>query len=227
MTTKNHGYPPEGFEFLKSASSIACEARIMRAGAQEAIARARQIRQKVAAIWVQMAHDDPAFHVRYGQTLLESVVKTAMEITGAGQANVQVFDRPTRSLRIEAQYGFDSPFLKFFGCVHDGHAACGTALERRERVIVEDVTASPIFRGTPALEVLLNAGVRAVQSTPLVSPSGSVLGILSTHWCLPWRPSRRELFRLDLLARSAAEWLEQKESYRSVQHSSQSVTGRA
>src|SRR5215475_10303862 len=115
------------------------------------------------------------------------------QVTGAGQANIQVFDPVAKSLRIEAHRGFDAAFLEFFGYVRDGTAACGTAFKRREPVIIRDVTESPIFVGTPASEVVLNAGVRAVQSTPLLSRSGVVLGILSTHWCFPWRPSDREL----------------------------------
>jgi hypothetical protein len=57
-------------------------------------------------------------------------------------------------LRITAQRGFDSPFLEFFDDVHSEQAACGTALQRAERVIVDDVLKSPIFEGTPALEVI-------------------------------------------------------------------------
>ena len=61
-------------------------------------------------------------------------------------------------------------------------AACVTAMERMERVVIEDVIQSSIFIGSDALEVLLNEGVRSVQSTPLVSRSGKLLGILSTHF---------------------------------------------
>ena len=49
---------------------------------------------------------------------------------------------------------------------------CGAALRRGKRVIVEDIEQSSIFIGTPALEIQLKAGVRACQSTPLVSRSG-------------------------------------------------------
>ena len=87
-------------------------------------------------------------------------------------------------------------------------AACGTALKSRGRVIVEDVTQSQIFRGTPALEVLLDAGVRAVQSTPLIAGSGFMAGVISTHWSSPYRPSDRDLFSLDLLVSNLSEWLD-------------------
>ena len=78
-----------------------------------------------------------------------------------------------------------------------------------ERVIVEDIELSPIFAGTEALEIQQKAGVRAVQSTPLVSRSGNLLGMFSTHYKAPHRPTDRELRLLDLLARHAADFIEE------------------
>jgi len=75
-------------------------------------------------------------------------------------------------------------------------------------MIVDDVTESPIFAGTPALQVQLDAGVRAVQSTPLLSRSGNLLGMLSTHYRTPRRPEEQDLQRLDLLARLTADIIE-------------------
>jgi hypothetical protein len=74
--------------------------------------------------------------------------------------------------------------------------------------MVEDVTESPVFHGTLALEVLLDAKVRAVQSTPLVGSSGAILGVLSTHWRSSHRLRNSSLVRLDVLARTVARWLE-------------------
>jgi GAF domain-containing protein len=114
------------------------------------------------------------------------------------------------ALHIEAHRGFDHPFLEYFDRVNEGDAPCGTALQRRSRVIVDDVVASPIFLGTNALEVMLDARIRAVQSTPLVGPSGRVVGVLSTHWRKPGRPDDRDLRLLDLLASRAGELVEQR-----------------
>jgi two-component sensor histidine kinase len=77
---------------------------------------------------------------------------------------------------------------------------------------VEDVRQSDIFAGKPSLDVLLNAGVRAIQVTPLISSAGKTLGMLSTHFKKPFRPGERELRFVDLLARLAADYLERKQS---------------
>ena len=64
---------------------------------------------------------------------------------------------------------------------------------------------------TPEREEMLAAGVRAaLQSTLLVSRSGQILGVFSTHYREPRRPGERELRLLDLLARQAADLIERK-----------------
>lgn len=144
------------------------------------------------------------------QSLLYEVVDAAINITRADMGLVQL--RKSNSLHIVAQRGFEQSFLEFFNTVHGEQAVCGTAFRRRERVIVEDVKASPIFIGTPALAVVLAAGVRAVQATPLVNRAGDIVGMLSTQYRKPGRPSERDLRILDLLARQAADLIERAQA---------------
>jgi GAF domain-containing protein len=107
-----------------------------------------------------------------------------------------------------AQQGFPTYWLEFWDRVSRGQGTCGTALEHGERVIVEDIEQSAIFANTPALEIQRRAGVRAVQSTPLVTRSGVPVGMFSTHYTRPHRPDARTLRLLDLLARQAADVIE-------------------
>ena len=143
-------------------------------------------------------------------TVLDEIVGTAIAITHADMGNIQLFDANSGSLKIMAHHGFEQPYLDYWNSVNEGQGTCGTALGRRERVIVEDVTMSPIFVSTPALDVQLQAGVRAVQSTPLLSRSGNLLGMLSTHYRTMRRPEERDLQALDLLARLTADIIERK-----------------
>ena len=81
---------------------------------------------------------------------------------------------------------------------------------------MEDVEKSPIFMGTPGLEVQLRAGVRSVQSTPLLSRSGAPVGMFSTHYKKPQRPDERPLRLLDLLARQASDLIERAQMQASL-----------
>jgi GAF domain-containing protein len=89
--------------------------------------------------------------------------------------------------------------------------ACGTAIQTRQCVVVEDVTLSPLFLAEPrALQLKLVAGVRAVVCAPLLNRADEVLGVLSIHFAAPHRPNDRDLRLLDLLALQAADYLERK-----------------
>jgi two-component sensor histidine kinase/integral membrane sensor domain MASE1 len=141
---------------------------------------------------------------------LQLILDAAIEITSADKGNIQLLNVDSGALTIAVQSGFDDRFLAFFAKVqNDSASACAAALNSLERVVVEDVAHSPLFAGTPALEVMLEAGASACQSTPLVS-KGRVLGVLSTHFGRPHRLDDRVLRLLDLLARQAADYLERK-----------------
>ena len=146
------------------------------------------------------------------EPILTEVVDAAIAITGADFGNIQLIDPELSELRIAAQRGFPDWWLNYWNSVSRGKGTCGTALARGERVIVEDIEQSPIFIGTPALDIQLRAGVRAVQSTPLMSREGKSLGMFSTHFKAPHRPDDRQLRLLDLLARQAADIIERAQS---------------
>ena len=165
----------------------------------------RQSEQRLAAdlagmTWLQEVSTQ-LVQSRDATALLQAIVDAAIGVTGADMGNIQLLDRDCGALKIVANRGFGRVFLEFFDAVHDAQAACGTAMQSGKRIIIEDVAASPIFAGTPALDVMLAAGARAVQSTPLVSRSGRLVGMLSTHYRAPRRPTDRDLHLVDLLAR--------------------------
>jgi two-component sensor histidine kinase len=47
-----------------------------------------------------------------------------------------------------------------------------------------------------------------MQSTPLMSRGGEILGMISTHWRQPYSPQEQTLQHLDILARQAADLIE-------------------
>ena len=142
------------------------------------------------------------------------VLDAALDITGAQMGNVQLLDR--HGLAIVAHRGFDAPFLNFFSNAGRGSAACSEAWRRGKQVPVEDVTKSPLFAGSRALEVLLSAGVRAVQSTPLIDRTGTVIGMLSTHFSRPHQFDYPELRLLDFLARKTTAFIERDDATRKL-----------
>src|SRR5262245_61055706 len=145
---------------------------------------------------------------------LRRILEAAICFTGADKGILQLIDPESGSLVIRTQCGFEEPFLKFFAHVRgDGCACtCDKACQSAQRVVVEDVTQSEIFAGQPSLDVLLEAGVHAVQSTPLLSSTGNLQGVISTYFGQPQQPGARELRIMDLLARQATDFLELKKT---------------
>jgi hypothetical protein len=127
--------------------------------------------------------------------MLSLFLRQAIDLAGADMGNIQAFDPAVNVLKIWTQRGFEQPFLDYFDQVHpeNGRSACGAALHSGQSVTVRDITESSVFTCRESLEVILEAGVRAVHSTPLVSPSGKLVGMLSIHYRKPHCISREEL----------------------------------
>jgi chemotaxis methyl-accepting protein methylase/signal transduction histidine kinase/PAS domain-containing protein len=143
-------------------------------------------------------------------SLLNEIVAAAIEITSAVMGTIQVVD-DTGGLTIAAQTGFEAPFLDFFKRVDAStDSAYGAVLTSRRRVIVDEVTQDSVFGNSPSLKVLMAAGVRGVQLTPLVSPAGELVGMFSTYYRTSPHLEEADLQWLDLMARQAADLLERR-----------------
>jgi PAS domain S-box-containing protein len=145
------------------------------------------------------------------EEVLGAVVEAAIALSHADFGNIQLLGPDSSTLYIAAQRGFPQWWIDYWKITTAGHGVCGAALQREERVIVEDVEESSIFSGK-SLEMQRKAGIRAVQSTPLTTRSGMVIGMLSTHFKEPCRLDARSLVPLDLLAREAADIIEHEQT---------------
>ena len=88
------------------------------------------------------------------------------------------------------------------------HSSCTAALKLRRRAIIPDFEAWDEIAGSADLLAFRRAGIRSAQTTPLISRTGALLGMISTHWSEPHEPSSRDLRLLDILARQAADLLD-------------------
>ena len=106
-------------------------------------------------------------------------------------------------LRIVTQFGFGSRFIDHFAVVEDDNSACGRAAAECAQVVVADVDTDPGF--APHREIAASSGFRSVQSTPLVAPSGRLIGMISTHFRHRHRPPAHDLRMMEQHARLAAQ----------------------
>lgn len=127
-------------------------------------------------------------------------VAEAIRVSGADTGNAQLVDPASGVLRIVAQHGFGPRFLDFFDVVDDEGSACGSALAAAQPVWVPEVARSPIFAGTPAMDVMLDAGSRAVASLPVRGHDGIVMAMISVHYRRPTTWSEQQRQRLAAVA---------------------------
>ena len=146
------------------------------------------------------------------EALWELVLDAAMAILHSDLASIQMFhpERGTEGeLRILGHRGFSMEAVRRWEWVRSTtRTTCGESLRTGGRVIVPDVRNCDFMSGSEDLDGYLDAEIRAGQSTPLVSRSGALLGMVSTYWFEPHDLSATELRALDVLARMAADLIE-------------------
>ncbi len=139
------------------------------------------------------------------EPLFGEVLQATIELQGADFGHLQVWNADIQALEIVAQSGLGQEFLDLLAR-SDPRLACQRALAKRTRVVVEDVETDAGF--APYRVTAARTGFRAVQSTPLLTASGELVGMISTHFRSPHRPSPRELRLTDLYARQVAGLVE-------------------
>lgn len=138
---------------------------------------------------------------------LAGVLQAAMQAVGADMGTAQYFDPADDTLHLVAHEGFGHRFVSFFETVKGYDTSCGAAATDLRPVYVEDVITSPIFVGSPELEVLVDAGVGSCASVPISTARHGLLGVVSTHrpQAGQWNSADRDLLSHVQLYASQAE----------------------
>src|SRR5262245_49538476 len=111
------------------------------------------------------------------------ILDAAISLLSADMGSMQILSPDRSELRLLACRGFHPASAAFWEWVRlDSASSCGLALSAGARIVVPDVEACDFMAGTGDLDAYRRSGIRAVQSTPLVSRSGQLLGMISTHW---------------------------------------------
>jgi PAS domain S-box-containing protein len=157
------------------------------------------------------------------ETLYREILATAIALTGADAGTVQILDDRSQDLLLLASQGFDRQMTEYFDRVNaNSRTSCGFALRHGERTLV-DFDVPEAEDPDSSMRRHVEAGYRSAQSTPLFSRRGRLLGMVSTHWRSHHRPNERELRSLDLLARQAADLIEQQQTTAALRQSEEQL----
>jgi signal transduction histidine kinase len=192
------------------------EAETALRGSEERMSEELAATQQLQQTSTQLIREDNV------EALYEQILDAAVAIMRSGYASLQMLypeRAPGGELGLLCYRGFNPQAVRFWTWVQpDAKSTCGIALRTGQRVIVPDVQASGFMAGSEDQAIYLQTGIRAVQSTPLVSRTGKVLGMISTHWNQPYQPSECDLRLLDVLARQAADLIERSQADKALQN---------
>ena len=141
--------------------------------------------------------------------LYDAILDAALKLLRSDMATMQLYDGARDGLRLLSSRGFDPESIRLFDWVErDAGTSCAQALRLGSRTVIPDIETCDYVVGTPAHEALRLCGIRGAQSTPLVSRTGTVIGMITNHWKTPYEPNERALLLIDVLARQAADLID-------------------
>lgn len=184
--------------------------RIRETELNEELAATRRLQE----LSIEMAHEVDV------ESLYDKLVDGAQSIMRADFASMQQYFPHIGShgeLKLLGHRGFSDEAANHFAWVGaNSSCTCGLAVRRRARVIAADVEHTAFMADTVDQAQLLKTGIRAAQTTPLLTRRGELVGMISTHWKNKHEPSDRDLRLMDILARLAADLIERKTHYEDV-----------
>jgi GAF domain-containing protein len=153
---------------------------------------------------------------------LHDILAAAVALTGTDRGVVQRVSKDGLRLEFAAHqgYGEGTRFTEHFR-LGRSEAACDAVRQHRARLVIEDIATFPALAGTVDREIALAEDVRATFSMPMVGRTGELIGVLNTQFRTPHRPSDREMRLMDMLAWTAAGFIERHESAEAALQTSQ------
>lgn len=152
--------------------------------------------------------------------LYDQILDAAKAVMHSDMASLQVLDPVRNELRLLGHKGFHPASAVFWQWVSPtSGSSCASALHEAKREILRDIELCDYVQKTEDLEFYRLSGIRGVQSTPLLSRNGHLVGMISTHWKEPHEPAERELQLLDVIARQAADLIERRKAQESLRES--------
>lgn len=203
------------FETLMAKASSASEGEHLKGLLQQAKAELAELE---LASTPQLAREDEAL-----KSFSERAADEAMTRSGAQFSTLQIYDATRDRLIILAQRNFRASFLHHLAGVRPGDgSACGRCLQDAAAAAIDDIRNDRDFG--PHLAPALEAGIRAVQASPVTDASGELIAVLSTYFASPQHFSDEAIDRMCSYAGSIGRGLAERLRRSAPQDQQPSVT---
>src|SRR5579872_4147206 len=175
--------------------------------------RAEALRDGESHILETIARDAPL------EEILENLVDVVEAQFDGLLCSVLLLDEDGQHVRHGAAPSLPKPYSNAIDGLAIGPKAgsCGTAMYRREPVVVTDILEDPLWEEYRA--VAEHSGLRACWSTPILAHSGKVLGSFAMYYREPRSPNPGETRALEMATHLAGIAIEQKLTHEQLQRS--------
>ncbi len=166
--------------------------------------RAEALREGESRILEMIARDAPL------EKTLENLVRVVESQFAGLLCSVLLLDEDGQHVRHGASPSLPEPYNAAIDGLSIGPKAgsCGTAMYRREPVVVTDILQDPLWEEYRAVAEL--HGLRACWSTPILQHSGKALGTFAMYYREPRSPSPAETRALKMATHLAGIAIERK-----------------
>jgi PAS domain S-box-containing protein len=144
------------------------------------------------------------------EEILDSLVRVVEAQFAGLLCSVLLLDEDGQHVRHGAAPSLPESYIKAIDglCIGPKAGSCGTAMYRREPVVVIDILEDPLWE--PYRGVVEPYGFRACWSTPILAPSGKALGSFAMYYCEPRSPSPAETHALEMATHLAGIAIERR-----------------
>ncbi|HET9745588.1 MAG TPA: GAF domain-containing protein [Chitinophagaceae bacterium] len=134
------------------------------------------------------------FHGTDVNEVFENLLQQAMMMCGTKAGTLQLLNEKNNTLEITTSFGLSDEFVSHFKVVtcEDG-SVCGRALAKGATIVIDDLSTDRAF--ARHLNLALQNNIRAVQSTPLITSNGKIVGMISVHFT-----TSKKIHKVDLAA---------------------------
>jgi PAS domain S-box-containing protein len=166
--------------------------------------RAEAFREGESRILEMIARDVPL------EKILESLVHVVESQFAGSLCSVLLLDEDCQHVRHGAATSLPKPYSDAIDglCIGPKAGSCGTAMYRRETVVVTDILQDPLWEAYR--DVAEPYGLRACWSTPILEHSGKALGSFAMYYREPRNPTPAETRALEMATHLAGIAIERK-----------------
>jgi PAS domain S-box-containing protein len=144
------------------------------------------------------------------EEILDCLVRVVEAQFAGLLCSVLLLDEDGQHVRHGAAPSLPESYIKAIDglCIGPKAGSCGTAMYRREPIVVTDILEDPLWE--PYRGAVEPYGFRACWSTPILAPSGKALGSFAMYYCEPRSPSPAETRALEMATHLAGIAIERR-----------------